>query len=165
MSRVIDAWDAVFGIVIATEQEAHLIEHLLESEGWKRMSAWFDDIETNIHTEIVHKLIKQVNRLRGRVTPAYAFYPQCWGHMDIEQALASVLGHLKDIRGTAGANGAQATGLVAVCNAAESSDDYASEKLAWKMIKWLEDKIAKYENRLDKLRSLGLQMFLAEMMG
>jgi bacterioferritin (cytochrome b1) len=152
--EVIEALNGAYRLAITIEQQAHMQEHVLEAQGWKRLSDWFDAIEENGHEKLIHPLMKRINALGGSVDYQYAFEPETYGFEDIESALASMARRLGQLH----------RAYIAVCDAADPADDYVTEKMAWEHQAWIEKKQLKFDRRLAKLRSLGREPFLAEMM-
>lgn len=153
--EVLSQSNVLYKLLKALEEEAHLIEHRLESTSWLKLSKPFDCMEERLHRKVIHPLMNRINDLGGTIEPGYAFSPQCWGVEDIQTAYASMAGHLYEVR----------SAIIAVCNAAESADDYVTENLLWHKNKWIEKKIRCFEGLLARIRAVGLNEYLAENMG
>jgi bacterioferritin (cytochrome b1) len=151
---VINALQDVYKFERTLEEQAHLTEHLYESRKWTAISKWFDCIETKLHERCLHFVINRINDLGGSVLPGYSFEPQVFPVEQLDMALDSMASRLGELRSL----------YIGVCNAASTADDYVTEKLAWKHQEKIEGWLLKFQGRLAKLRLLGLNAFLQELM-
>jgi len=152
---VIAALNDQYRRLMAVQEQAHQQEHWYESVKYKCISNWFDCVETKGHERLIHPLMKRVNALGARLVSGYAFEPEVFDILDLERACSSMLGHLDELH----------AGFIAICNAAESSDDYVTESMVWDMQTWVEKQQRKFRARIEKIRLHSIKDFLQEKMG
>ena len=152
---VIAALNEAYRLTKAIEEQAHIQEHWYENAGFKPVADFFDDIETHLHRNVIHPLMKRINAIGARVTPGYAFdIPSPYDVADLERACNDARDRLEQLRAAFGT----------ACTAAERMDDYVTSKLLWGWMCFVEKRIRKFEKRIGKIRAVGLQPFLAELM-
>lgn len=152
--KVIEALNAVYQAMLSTEIQAHVQEHLYESEGYKKVSNWFDVIETKGHQKLTHYLIKRINALGGQAESIWDFQPAAGKPIEqLDQALAAILEALERVHAAYGA----------ACEAAEAADDYVTQKMIWEHLEWLECQIGKFSDRAAQIAEMGLDEYLSEM--
>lgn len=153
--EVLAALDDCYTWLIAIEQQAHVQEHCLESRGFKSLSDWFDDMEENLHCKVIHPLMNRIYNLSGKVTSRYAFPPaDPRDPENLVDACTDMLGRIVELRAL----------FTKVCQAAETSDDYETQSVIWDFVNFTEKRIRKFENRLAKIRLVGITGFLQERM-
>jgi len=135
--------------ILALHQSAHLQEHWYETKGWA-FSDWFDKIETESHNKCLHHVWSRINQLGGKILPAWAWTPAY--EEEIGPAMQAMLKGLQDVHGA----------YNKACEAAEADDDYVTEKMIWKHLKWVEERMTKFEARIGQLEKVGQKAFLAE---
>ena len=140
---VIAALNVVYQNLRATEEQSHLQEHCYETQGWASSKYW-DKVEDEIHEVCVHYVLNRINDLGGRVTPGYAFDVLYWPD-DFGAAINETISSLYKCR----------TAYGAACDAAEDDDDYVTEKMIWKHLKWIEARIVKFEGLALRFGKLG----------
>ena len=141
--------------LMALQEQAHQQEHWYECARFGRIARWFHKVEQCGHERLVHPFMNRVNALGGRLNSGYAFTPEVFEVLDLDRACESTLRRLDEIH----------AGFIAICNAAESSDDYVTERMVWKMQEWVEKQQRKFSTRLEKIRLLTVKGFLQEMVG
>jgi|SRR5208283_108800 len=140
---VIAALGTVYQNLRATEEQSHLQEHCFEAQGWDS-SKWWDKIEDKIHEKCVHYVLDRINDLGGMVTPGYAFTPVYFVD-DFQGAIRETIDSLTRCRAA----------YAVACDAAESDEDYVTEKMIWCHLEWIEKQIGKFEGRLLRYGKLG----------
>lgn len=152
--EVLAAMLAQYPRLLSVQEQAHQQEHWYENSAYKCISNWFDCIEDRGHEKWIHPLMKRVNALGAKLNAEFAFAPEVFDIQELDRACESMLRHLDELH----------AGFIAICEAAEPANDYVTQDMIWDMQRWLEKQQRKFTTRLEKIRLMGVKMFLQENM-
>lgn len=157
---VIAALNAVYGLILPTEEQAHRQEHQCESDGYVKVANWFHCIESGLTEEgprLRHFVMKRINALGSQADAAYAFDADpARPIQQLDQAVGSMVERLYALH----------RAYAFVCQQAETAepyDDYVTQSMVWGHLEWVEKQIGKFEDRQSQIAEMGVEGYLQEM--